>query len=89
MTVKVAPRPSPALSAWTVPPWSSTSSRTRVRPRPRPVWLWDGRALRLAEALEDVGQELRGDPLAGVADGEVDVVPHAAGPDRDPSAARA
>src|SRR5206468_663674 len=35
-TFSVAPAPSPALSAVTRPPCSSTRSRTRVRPRPTP-----------------------------------------------------
>ncbi len=35
-TVKVAPCPSPALSASTVPPWSSTSCRTIASPNPKP-----------------------------------------------------
>lgn len=36
VTVNVAPRPSPALCAFTVPPWSSTRYRAIARPSPRP-----------------------------------------------------
>lgn len=35
-TVNVAPRPSPALSADTLPPWPSTTCLTIESPRPRP-----------------------------------------------------
>ena len=38
-TVKTEPRPSPGLSARTVPPWASTRWRTMARPRPSPPWL--------------------------------------------------
>ena len=38
LTVKVAPRPSPPLSAETTPPWSSTRLRTMASPSPRPPY---------------------------------------------------
>src|SRR3712207_4553148 len=38
LTAKVAPLPSPSLSALTVPPCSSTSWRTMESPSPMPPW---------------------------------------------------
>src|SRR5581483_962557 len=42
------------------------------------------RAVRLAEAIEDVGEECRFDPLAGVRDDQLDVGVLASQPDLDP-----
>ena len=56
----------PALSARTVPPCSSIRCRTMARPRPRPPCSAAGRGVGLAEAFEDVRQELAIDADAGV-----------------------
>ena len=54
VTVNVAPCPSPALSASTVPPCSSTMCRTIVSPMPSPPCDARAAAVGLAEAVEDV-----------------------------------
>ena len=55
-TVKVAPCPSPALSAETEPPCSSTKWRTMAKPKPKPPIFAGRRAVDLPKTLEDEGQ---------------------------------
>ena len=57
-TEKVLPRPSPSLWAQTRPPCSSTRCFTIASPSPRPPWPRVVGLVRLAEAVEHVGQEL-------------------------------
>ena len=57
--MKVAPWPSPSLDAATVPPCSSTRCLHDGQPQAQAAVLARGAAVRLAEALEDVRQELR------------------------------
>jgi len=78
--VKVEPSPSPALSARTEPPCSSTRCRTTASP--------SRRAVRLPEAFEQPGQKIGPDPGAGVADAEVQVLPGVCQPHLHPAAAR-
>ena len=64
VTTKRAPFWSPRLSAFTVPPCSSTRLRTMVA-EPEPA-LQPAGAVALREALEHLIEERRVDPLAGV-----------------------
>ena len=59
LMMNVAPRPSPALLARSVPPCSSTSCLAMASPSPRPPWLRVGGAVLLGEALEHMRQVLR------------------------------
>ena len=71
--VNVEPWPTPGLSAWMLPPWSSTSWRAMERPRPRP------RACRVLDESswvnrsKTLGKELDVDAQAAVRDDHLDV----------------
>jgi hypothetical protein len=75
--VKVAPRPRPGLSALTVPPCSSARMARDGQAEPEPAVPTRDRTVGLAEAVEDVLEQLGLDADAGVAhpDHGVAVVP--------------
>ena len=83
-TVNVAPWPSPALAASTVPPCSSTSCLHERQAEAQAAVAALAAAVGLAEALEDVGQEVGADALAGVGHHDLDVGVHARQPDLHP-----
>ena len=89
MTVKVAPCPSPALSARDRPAVQldqvAHDGEAEAEAAVRRVVVGVG----LPEAVEDVGQELRPDALARVADRDLDVRVDALQPDLHAPAAAA
>ena len=65
-TVNTLPRPGPSLATSMRPPCRSTSRFTRVRPMPSPAAGRWSAGVALHEQVEDPGQEIGGEPGAGV-----------------------